>query len=165
MGWRIFEVQGYQSWRSRVVIDTLHPFVDPDLVVEKFFEKEVETEDGDWGTSAHLSWVWKKLMRSRFESSLDPFIFWIVFFGYCCTKCTLFTLSGITFVKIIGTLHIVKGLLLILKTISIPEWFFLFFYVFIGHRFQLSIKNAYAYEMIFFVLTLLWMGWEYTLKK
>ena len=47
-------------------------------------------------------------MRSRFESSLDPFIFWIVFFGYCCTKCTLFTLSGITFVKIIGTLHIVK---------------------------------------------------------
>ena len=107
MGWRIFEVQGYQSWRSRVVIDTLHPFVDPDLGVEKFFEKEGETEDGDWGTSAHL-WVWKKLMRSRFESSLDPFIFWIVFFGYCCTKCTLFTLSGITFVKIIGTLHIVK---------------------------------------------------------
>lgn len=47
MGWRIFEVQGYQSWRSRVVIDTLHPFVDPDLGVEKFFEKEVETEDGD----------------------------------------------------------------------------------------------------------------------
>ena len=30
-----------------MVIDTLHPFVDTDLGVEKFFEKEVETEDGD----------------------------------------------------------------------------------------------------------------------